>query len=207
MSREEQEWPAVREAPVASTSPVLWPVWPLPWAGQEKPLGSVQSMSKTKAQLSPSCLLTWVPSIFWDNRNYTPYVSPHDHTMTAFSQNISGEKNFSSGKPTIWETEAGRGQEGSTARQVTEGVLAQFPLSSDTYCVVLCFQGPRKIIHLVPGNSGIPPRPDCGHPSERLQLWDFPGSPVVKTPPSNVGHMSLIPGWGAKSHMPRGQKT
>ena len=28
---------------------------------------------------------------------------------------------------------------------------------------------------------------------------DFPGSPVVKTPPSNAGGASLIPGWGAKN--------
>ena len=29
-------------------------------------------------------------------------------------------------------------------------------------------------------------------------MWDFPGGPVVKTSPSNVGGASLIPGWGAK---------
>ena len=27
---------------------------------------------------------------------------------------------------------------------------------------------------------------------------DFPDSPMVKTSPSNVGDMGLIPGWGAK---------
>ena len=27
---------------------------------------------------------------------------------------------------------------------------------------------------------------------------DFPGSPVVKTSPSNAGSVSSIPGWGAK---------
>ena len=62
------------------------------------------------------------------------------------------------------------------------------------------------MIQLVSGNSGIPPRPDCGHPSERLQPWDFPASPVVKAPPSNGGRMGLIPGWGAKSHMPHNKK-
>ena len=35
---------------------------------------------------------------------------------------------------------------------------------------------------------------------------DFPGSPVVKTSPFNEGGMGLIPGQGAKSHMPWGQK-
>ena len=28
--------------------------------------------------------------------------------------------------------------------------------------------------------------------------WDFPGGPVVKTSPSNVGGVGLIPGQGAK---------
>ena len=27
---------------------------------------------------------------------------------------------------------------------------------------------------------------------------DFPGSPVVKTSPSNAGDVGSIPGWGAK---------
>jgi len=31
--------------------------------------------------------------------------------------------------------------------------------------------------------------------------WDFPGGPVVKDPPSNVGDMGLIPGGGTKIHM------
>ena len=31
-------------------------------------------------------------------------------------------------------------------------------------------------------------------------IWyrDFPGSPVVKTSPSNAGGAGLLPGWGAK---------
>ena len=36
---------------------------------------------------------------------------------------------------------------------------------------------------------------------------DFTGSPVVKTSPSNAGGAGSIPGGGAGSHMPRGQKT
>ena len=32
-------------------------------------------------------------------------------------------------------------------------------------------------------------------------LWVFPGGPVVKNPPANAGHMSLIPGPG-RPHMP-----
>ena len=36
---------------------------------------------------------------------------------------------------------------------------------------------------------------------------DFPCSPVVKILPSNAGGVGLIPGRGAKIHMPRGQKT
>ena len=31
-----------------------------------------------------------------------------------------------------------------------------------------------------------------------LYLMDFPGSPVVKTLPSNAGSESSIPGWGVK---------
>ena len=30
------------------------------------------------------------------------------------------------------------------------------------------------------------------------QFWDFPGSPVVKTSPSNAGGAGWIPGWRAK---------
>ena len=33
--------------------------------------------------------------------------------------------------------------------------------------------------------------------SERWD-WDFPGDPVVKTSPSNIGGVGLIPGQGAK---------
>jgi len=33
---------------------------------------------------------------------------------------------------------------------------------------------------------------------------DFPGGPVVKNPPCNVGDPSLIPGGELRSHMPRG---
>ena len=29
-------------------------------------------------------------------------------------------------------------------------------------------------------------------------VWDFPGSPVVKTLSPNGGNMGLIPGWGTK---------
>ena len=32
----------------------------------------------------------------------------------------------------------------------------------------------------------------------RLNHWDFPGSPVVKTSPSNAGDEGLIPGQRAK---------
>ena len=31
-----------------------------------------------------------------------------------------------------------------------------------------------------------------------MNSWDFPGSPVVKTSPSNAGDESSIPGQGAK---------
>ena len=34
--------------------------------------------------------------------------------------------------------------------------------------------------------------------SKIINFWDFPGSPVVKTSPSNAGVAGLIPGWGAK---------
>ena len=34
---------------------------------------------------------------------------------------------------------------------------------------------------------------------------DFPGSPVVKNPPSNVGDVGSIPGWGAKIPHAMGQ--
>ena len=36
---------------------------------------------------------------------------------------------------------------------------------------------------------------------------DFPGGPVGKILPSNAGYAGSIPGWGAKIHMPLGQKT
>ena len=40
--------------------------------------------------------------------------------------------------------------------------------------------------------------------------WGFPGSPAVKTSPSNAGGAGLIPGWGAKiphALRPKNQKT
>ena len=37
---------------------------------------------------------------------------------------------------------------------------------------------------------------------EKLDLWDFPGSTVVKNLPANAGDTGLIPGLGG-SHMPR----
>ena len=33
---------------------------------------------------------------------------------------------------------------------------------------------------------------------EKGKIWDFPGSPVVRTSPSNAGGVSSIPGQGAK---------
>ena len=39
----------------------------------------------------------------------------------------------------------------------------------------------------------------------KIQIWDFPGGPVVKNPPSNAGDAGLIPGWGTKS--PHGTST
>ena len=36
---------------------------------------------------------------------------------------------------------------------------------------------------------------------------DFPGGPVVKNPPCNVGDPSLIPGGELRSHMPWGNKA
>ena len=39
---------------------------------------------------------------------------------------------------------------------------------------------------------------------EFRNLWDFPGGPVVKTPPSSAGGVGSIPGRGAKiSHASR----
>ena len=34
-------------------------------------------------------------------------------------------------------------------------------------------------------------------PYKKWSIWDFPGSPVVKTLPSNEGGVDLIPGWRA----------
>ena len=38
---------------------------------------------------------------------------------------------------------------------------------------------------------------------ERLPTRDFPGGPLVKTPPANAGDMGSIPGAG-RFHMPWG---
>ena len=35
-------------------------------------------------------------------------------------------------------------------------------------------------------------------PLSSLRLWDFPGGPVVKTPPSNAGGTGSVPCQGAK---------
>ena len=33
---------------------------------------------------------------------------------------------------------------------------------------------------------------------KRQWVWDFPGGPVVKNPPSNAREAGLIPAWGIK---------
>ena len=43
--------------------------------------------------------------------------------------------------------------------------------------------------------------------SSREKDWDFPGGPMIKISPSNVAGVGSIPGQGAKTRMPRGQKT
>ena len=46
--------------------------------------------------------------------------------------------------------------------------------------------------------------------SKNKHPWDFPGSPVVKTSPSNAGDAGLITGQGAKiphASGPKNQKT
>jgi len=40
---------------------------------------------------------------------------------------------------------------------------------------------------------------------KQLLTWDFPGGPVVKSPPCNAGDMSLIPGQGTKIPHAAGQ--
>ena len=43
---------------------------------------------------------------------------------------------------------------------------------------------------------------------QKMTIWDFPGGPVVKTPPSTAGGAGLIPGWESKipHATQRGQK-
>ena len=36
---------------------------------------------------------------------------------------------------------------------------------------------------------------------KKVGYGDFPGAPVIKTPPSNVVSVDSIPGWGNRSHM------
>jgi len=43
--------------------------------------------------------------------------------------------------------------------------------------------------------------------SKIINFWDFPGSPVVKTSPSNAGSTSLFPHWGAKIPRASGPKN
>ena len=56
------------------------------------------------------------------------------------------------------------------------------------------------------GRTSIAPQPsralaDLGNLNFKLTVTrDFPGSPVVKTLPSNAGGMGSIPGWGDKIH-------
>ena len=38
---------------------------------------------------------------------------------------------------------------------------------------------------------------------KKMTKWDFPGGPVVKNPPVNVGDTGSIPGPG-RFHMPQG---
>ena len=35
-------------------------------------------------------------------------------------------------------------------------------------------------------------------PCIKVDLWDFPGGPLVKDPPANAGHVGSIPGPGTR---------
>ena len=50
-------------------------------------------------------------------------------------------------------------------------------------------------------SSGLEVEQCISLPGGAIRKWwfgDFPGGPVVKTPPSNAGDPNLIPGQGAK---------
>ena len=60
-------------------------------------------------------------------------------------------------------------------------------------------------MHIKTSSKAVLPRNLCPVPSASEELIrDFPGSPVVKTSPSNAGGAGSIPGLGAKiSHVLR----
>ena len=53
------------------------------------------------------------------------------------------------------------------------------------------------------GNSGKEIQREVG--KKIKEIWDFPGGPVVKNPPSSAGDAGSIPGWGTKIPHTAGQ--
>ena len=73
-----------------------------------------------------------------------------------------------------------------------EGLCTHCFLSLDVHAAVLSLQsGLREPIQTTL--------------SKTVLLWDFPGGPVVKNPPSNAGDAGSIPGRGAKVPQAAGQ--
>lgn len=78
----------------------------------------------------------------------------------------------------------------------------------------LCLRTPQDAEPSHPGTIGaaLGPEPSLSlsissHTPSTDKLWDLPGGPVVKTPPSKAGGVGLVPGRGDKIPHAYGQNT
>ena len=93
---------------------------------------------------------------------------------------------------TFWKSEE-KTQRCSQEKKPQKGTNAQNALESFGWCVSYLKLTSELLV------------------KKKTLLWGFlmglPGGPGVKTSPSNAGHVGSIPGRGARSHLPPGQKT
>ena len=63
----------------------------------------------------------------------------------------------------------------------------------------------QHLLYFLPVVSSFPLRQLRESPRKAQFIWNFPGGPVVRNPPSNAGDAGLILGWGTKIPHASGQ--
>ena len=63
----------------------------------------------------------------------------------------------------------------------------------------------QHLLYFLPVVSSLPLLQLRDSPRKAQFIWNFPGGPVVRNPPSNAGDAGLILGWGTKIPHASGQ--